>query len=90
MIRNLLGIGWLITGINFYSFGATNLYLPLPYPLTALIKPAFLRMFKRFPTAVMEMLVISIISLRPNTLSKFINANNFLHFSLYSSWHLTC
>ena len=62
-------------GHSLYSCGSMNFYFPLPYPLTASIKPAFFRLFRRLPAAVMEMLKISIISLRPKMPSNIICAN---------------
>lgn len=68
-------------GHKRYSFGMTNLYLPFPYPLTGAINSALFRLVNRFPAAVMESPVISIISVRPNIPSNSIYANSFLAFS---------
>ena len=45
-------------GHYLYSFGAINLYLPFPKPLTGSIKSAFFSFVMRFPAAVTESFAI--------------------------------
>ena len=45
-------------GHFLYSFGAINLYLPFPKPLTGSIKSAFFSFVMRFPAAVTESFAI--------------------------------
>ncbi len=65
-----------------YSFGAINLYLPFPKPLTGSIKSAFFSFVMRLPAAVTESFVIAAMSDRPKTPSAPIFANTAFAFAI--------
>lgn len=69
-------------GHYLYSFGAINLYLPFPKPLTGSIKSAFFSFVMRLPAAVTESFVIAAMSDRPKTPSAPIFANTAFAFAI--------